>query len=86
MAVIAENMIKSFRFPVEAGWGAGGFPLILSFCLRGLVREPGIAAHACERVSRSCALRATGMQRPHSSTHHETNQLNATFPQHFSNL
>jgi hypothetical protein len=31
MAVIAESMIKSFRFPVEAGWGAGGFPLILSF-------------------------------------------------------
>jgi len=86
MAVIAESMIESLQFPVEAGWGAGGFPLILSFLLRGLVREPGIAAHACECVSRSCALRATGMRRPHLSKHHETNQLNATFPQHLSSL
>ena len=31
MAVIAESMTRSLRFPVEAGWGAGGFPLILSF-------------------------------------------------------
>ena len=31
MAVIAESMTKNFRFPVEEGWGAGGFPLSLSF-------------------------------------------------------
>ncbi len=35
MGVIAESMAKSFRFPVEAGWGAGGFPLLMSFLPEG---------------------------------------------------
>ena len=36
MAVIAKSMTESFRFPVEAGWGAGGFPLILLFLPKGI--------------------------------------------------
>jgi hypothetical protein len=36
MAVIAESMTRNFRFPVEAGWGAGGFPLSLSFLSKGI--------------------------------------------------
>lgn len=36
MAVIAESMTRNFRFPVEEGWGAGGFPLGLSFLPKGI--------------------------------------------------
>ena len=57
MAVIAESMIKSFRFPVEAGWGAGGFPLILSFSPKGI--GPGTGHHSSRLRMRISFVRAS---------------------------
>ena len=47
MEVIAKSMTESFRFPVEAEWGAGGFPLILFFLPKGI----GSGTHAATSLS-----------------------------------
>ena len=47
MEVIAKSMTESFRFPVEAEWGAGGFPLILFFLRKGI----GSGTHAATSLS-----------------------------------
>jgi hypothetical protein len=55
MAVIAESMTRNFRFPVEAGWGAGGFPLSLSFLPKG----PGTGHRSARPRMRIWFMRAS---------------------------